>query len=534
MFEIEYVEVYNIMLCITPYHDEARDCFDDVIASVAAWSNRNYELMYSKAWSFLYKPVQTNIAPLGNSINLLPYNRYELLMKYHGIKIEHHVNKSPKYMFKKIKYELSKNLPVAIFINAFWCPTCPGYQKKETQDMHCCLVVGLDNDNTLHYVDPYYMNYNASLPKNNFVKGCKGYVTFAFSTPEEPEVDWFTIINNTYSRLKNTSDSINSFSMIRAFSDHIERSLDMTLEEAIPGTYIGEFTLIQKLVNIYKDRKQFCIVLEYIAEKYNVPALVASSKKLKNIVIKWGMVRALLCKTYLTSDLSTDLKFRIADKIRDIANAEEYIANNLLQFQSLNKNLYETSNQIYDSILYNVDLRLHFNNKSFCKSSYYNGIADFTGDGRFFLMDDFSNDNIHDVKAKKFDLTNITQNSYDNILCTNQIIVTPNERYKVLMILGSSDSNDMLDKLKIRYIDNSEVDVELGLSFYRWSSGSFSSEVLAYSGRLGKIYNDNVVPLPYNGNIYSQIFTLRYDKELESICLPYCPNMHIFAISLGK
>ena len=121
-----------LMLYIMPLHDEARNCFDDVIASVAAWSNRDYEVMYSKTWSLLYEPVQTNVAPLGNSIDLVYYNKYTLLEKYHGIKLKFHPKESQDHMFSIIHNELSKNLPIAVLMNAFWCPTCPGYHLKET------------------------------------------------------------------------------------------------------------------------------------------------------------------------------------------------------------------------------------------------------------------------------------------------------------------------------------------------------------------------------------------------------------------
>lgn len=525
------------MLNIIPLHDEARDCFDDIIASVAAWTSRDYELMYLNTWSFLYEPSSLSIAPLGNSINLISYNKYALLEKYHGIKLEFHSKESPEIMFLTIRRELSKNLPVAILVNAFWCPTCPGYHIKETQDVHFCLAVGLDSD-TLHYVDPYYMKYNASITKDEFIKGYGGYVTFSFSSPEKPEIDWMTTIISTVSRLKTPSADINSFSMMREFSDHIRESLDMSLEEGAPGTSIDNFPIIKMLTDISRDRKQFCIVLDYIAEKYDVPILVESSLKLKNVSLKWGMVRALLCKSLLTSNSSAKLRNKIADKIRDISEDEEYIADNLIEFRSIsNKSICLASKQISTYIIPSditfVDLKKHFNSKSFCNSIRYNGTADFTGDGRFFLEDNIPDDNILNIDSMKFDVANITQNSNDNILCTGQLITAPRDRYKVLMILGSSDFSHMLDKIKVQYADGSEDEFELGLSFYRASEPIFH-ETPAYSGIFGTVVDGKVTSLPYSGNIYSQIYSLRGDRIIDSICLPYCPNMHVYAISLGQ
>lgn len=524
-----------MMLNILSKNDDSQDCFDDIVATIAAWLNRDYELMYSGAWSFIYEPIESDVAPLGNSINLIPYDKYALLEKYHGIKLVLHEKTSLEHTLSIICSELSESRPVAVLINAFWCPSCPGYHLEKIQQNHFCLVVGLDtSNNIIKYIDPFYMKNNINLTMDEFANGYDGFVTFSVTSPEKSETDWLTIIRSIITRLKSTSFGINTFDMIRIFSNQLRSTLDMNREKSVSDMDIGDFPLIKKLVDISHDRKQICILLDYIAKKYIVPALAESSSRLRDTIFKWGMVRALLCRAYLTSNLSAELRNNLADKIIDIANDEDDISSNLMLLQNSKcKSPVIDLNENYTSELNNtffIDLKPYFNNKSFSRLHDYNGTADFTGDGRFFITDYF-NDITWNYKLL-FDVTNITENLNDNILCTTQIITVPKGKYKALMIMGSADFDHMIDKLKILYTDAYEEEIELKFSLFRTEKPIFG-ERIAYSGKFGKIINNNSIKeLSYNGSLYFESFALKHNGVINSICLPYCPSMHIYAISL--
>lgn len=527
------------MLNILPKKNyEIQNCLDDIVVTVANWFNRGYELMYSGSWSFLYKPAKTHVAPLGNSIDIIPTDKYILLEKYHGIKLNFQKNKSLDDTLTIIGNELSKNRPVAIYINAFWCPTCFAYQIQKTEQNHFCLVVGVDmSKRILKYVDPFFMKSNIELTIDDLTQGYRNQIiTFSLINPEISEVNWKIIISKIIDRLKNTFEELNIFDMIRKFSYHLRYSLDMKKEKVVPDMNVGDFPLIRKLISITNSRKEFCFLLDYMTKKYNVPYLIEFSSRIKDVTLKWGMVRALLCKSYLASNFSTVLKNKIADIVLDIADYEENIANDLIRNQNLKPgfSVIESSNKDYTTELNNiyfVDLKPHFNSKSFSRLHKYNGKADFTGDGRFFITDYFD---YSSWKYKSmFDMIYITKDLDDNILCAGNIIDLPKQRFKAIMILASSDFDHMIDKLRILYSDGYEEEVEVKFSFFR-ADKPFFNEIIAFSGKFGQFINGKIKELPYFGNLYYKRFKLKHDGIISSICLPYCPNMHIYAISMGK
>lgn len=118
---------------------------------------------------------------------------------------------------------------------------------------------------------------------------------------------------------------------------------------------------------------------------------------------------------------------------------------------------------------------------------------------------------------------------YDNITCEEQKIIVPSGKYSTAYILGLCEWGDFSEKIKLQFDDNTSEEIEV--FFLDWWKAKWSwkydinkdCEVALKAS----ISNSSIHYIYYNKcNIFNS------DKILNSIELPYNPNMHIFGITL--
>jgi hypothetical protein len=49
-----------LILDIKPLRDQRRNCFEDILATLAPYYSRDYELMFAESWNFSLIPYNTN------------------------------------------------------------------------------------------------------------------------------------------------------------------------------------------------------------------------------------------------------------------------------------------------------------------------------------------------------------------------------------------------------------------------------------------------------------------------------------------
>ena len=75
-------EFLNIELMTDP---AARDCLEDILASVISWWGRRYELMFASSWSFDFKPGSGELVGPRLDAEISP--ALDLLETHHGIRV---------------------------------------------------------------------------------------------------------------------------------------------------------------------------------------------------------------------------------------------------------------------------------------------------------------------------------------------------------------------------------------------------------------------------------------------------------------
>lgn len=105
----------------------------------------------------------------------------------------------------------------------------------------------------------------------------------------------------------------------------------------------------------------------------------------------------------------------------------------------------------------------------------------------------------------------------------------PNLNYSNIMILASAVFGNFIDQIKLNFSDGKMEDVVINISEW-WSDKPVYDEQIAWNG---PVYKKKEGIFGYTfANIYSLNRLINRKGMIESITLPDCPYIHIFAITL--
>lgn len=178
-----------------------------------------------------------------------------------------------------------------------------------------------------------------------------------------------------------------------------------------------------------------------------------------------------------------------------------------------------------------IDLSNYFNNNAFHSTESKDCSADFTGTGHYFLSHNAPSGQTVSLKKIKFIFPEVTDNNFNNVSCENQVIHVPVGEYKGILLMGSSEWGSFIEQISVQYVDGSSDNIQV--NFSDWASKTPMYDEIPMWG--GKIYN-KYEGITYNDdfNLFAIERSIPEKKEVISITLPDCPNMHIFAVTLYK
>lgn len=522
-------------LDIKPIGDDSLDCFGDLIASIAAWWNLNYELMFVESWCFNFQPIVSSASSLlSQQISGPERMPLKNLERYHGLKLKMHQNLSANKVFNIINKELVSEKPSILIIDDFWCPWVSSeYQRNH--GYHTVLLIGIEEETKeIYCIDPFYSKSIEKLTYSDFSRGCNDCVTINRVNKTIINVDWRIIVQNAVIKINKN----NTFQKMKAFGNVIPNKLDITGETI--GYQNPAFSpLFQVLTSISLGRKEFAKSLEYLGKLWNITDLLVKAEQLREAGYKWESIRALVTKVYFVPN-KLEILTKIAKKVIDLADFEENIAKELLQLTD-RKDVIVTSgikNEIqeefqkkkYNKIVY-LDIKEMFNNKGFTSLSSTEFSEGLDGLGACFLADNLPKDEIWTIDDFKFYIPHFNDKVYDNISCNGQTIKVPAGKYSQIHILGCAEFGNFSELMGIRYQGEEINQIPLRFSDF-WKPNPCFGETIVWVGNSCRKSKNGTELLTHQVRLFAQCYFLISDKELSEIHLPDCPNIHIFGITL--
>lgn len=315
---------------IEPFRDVHGNCLEDIIISLARWKKREYILMFANAWNFGYcspHEGKTLAERLSTSRQGMKYiSKQYLLQKYLGIKMVEHDVQNPHEALNIIKDVLGKGLPVAIYINAFWCNWNTAFLKYDI--VHFCLATDI-NENEIICMDPYFNLKRVSLPIENYIKGFGRIIEFHFMKQNNDE-NWHEIISDCVEKTISGIDGKSDFNNMRLFSQEIIETDNLKNEFSRYDSIEGS-TLLLCINSIGLCRKNNARVFYYLEDKYKVNQLGIYAKKLDKAYSQWMSLKNLFIK-YKMLNYSPKFLSKIYQQINNVADYEESLAREIMEY----------------------------------------------------------------------------------------------------------------------------------------------------------------------------------------------------------
>ncbi len=519
-----------MLLNVQPMHNEGLNCREDIFFTVAAHYNGEYQLAFSEAFNFKYIPVEPGQSEcMGGRISTGNENLQELLEMYCGFKISTIKADTVDEIYQTIKEQLQLGYPTAISINTYWCPWSRSYQKVNLG--HTCLAIGISPENTITCLDPVAGQAHYYLPYEDFINGYAYYSTFRFGLSRQ-NYDYGEVLSTSVEKVFKCG----IFSNMESFIDDFESQFNFEEEFKNGQVDIWGSLLFRNLTYISGSRFLYAQFINYINKTLQNSKLKQIEKDFLCVHNKWKVVVSWLLKGHYTGN-SEGIHKRVLKSLKDILSMEKTILLNLQEAVHNDTITVQKSTEISNTENINeeceytfIDLSECFNSNAFHSTESRDCSADFTGTGHYFLSHNAPSGQIISSEKLKFRFPEIIDNSCNNISCDNQVIIVPAGEYKGILLMGSSEWGNFIDQIGVNYIDGSSDNIQV--NFSDWAARSpLYDEIIMWGGDghnkyEGRTYNDY--------SLFAIQRSIPAKKELKSITLPDCPNMHIFAVTLYK
>lgn len=524
---------------ITITFNDAFDCFTNVLVDTIKYYNCSYEMLFLKSWNFGYSKIENSGDSISKNMRTNCYHDWNLLEEVHGIQVKAMNADNKKEVYSYIKSSVKQGKPVILSMDVFWCSWYKSvYQKMHSN--HCCVITEVDCDGNLIAQDAQFAIQGEILSYEDFEAGVEKYVVVNVVHEEKfASFDWKSALKDAMQRIKdNKYNGRDMFGQLTDLSDDIRLKLDFDKEvdESKSPQYSN---LFQMFGHISSQRKQLALALDYLYKNTNRNDILLSIKRIIEVGERWNSLFGLLCKAYYCQG---SRRMRIINKVSDyilwIRDEESAIYHELfdiaqgkpdIDVRTSKKFLEEKRLTEYQCI----DLSKYYNNKGFAEKMILDSKASFSDGHRFFLVDDNIKNNEWKVQNMKFAFPHVAEDLCDNISCNQEVIKIDGLIASNLLFLGAGELGNHMDVVEVHYEDTTVEKVNL--VFPSWLTRMDSKASIAWEGNAAEQYSDDSISkYPFPVFLYAENIKLEHGGKIKNLVLPFCPNLHLFCLTLAN
>ncbi len=508
-------------------------CYDQAVACYASVHNRRYEMLFAGSWGFEYRE-EASAEKIGERIKSRAVLNMNYLKRYHGIEIIKKEVKVNENLLDILEEEIDQGNPVMIFISTYYFPWNEHYKKFENNLPHAMLAVGVDREKECIYcVDCMLKKQNVPLSFDDLLNGNNGkYWTIRCLPDYDKEIDVEEVFNYSINKLKRNTQELKDIQDIMRLADAMRQGFD--LKKEIDNTHGGIWIepIIFNLGGIMADRANFVRLIDFILEQkedYNIRRVKENMEK---ITLEWNQIRGMLLKGYFLTNADNLVK-KVIDRLERTASLEENTVQ-LIENWKEKKEIYIKNKEAVDikepdQITF-VPIKNYYNNQSFGIYNEKQSVANIDGMRYFFYVDETVNKEIWELRRMKFYHEPIKGKQNDSIKCYGQTIAVASNDYDCIMLMGYGDLSSFEEEIEIQYKDDTSIMVSIEVPDSAIPN-PFIKNTMIWNGRCGFI--DEIEEHAWDVGIYAMLYRIER-KALKAIKLPICPNIVLFAISLGK
>lgn len=550
------------------------DCREIEYATVSRMFGRNYELMFTDAWGFeladrielahsdyTAEELREKFSDtIGNRLSAGNIELEKNLRKYHGIDVQKNSLKDKATAFDSMKEQIDQGKPIGMWVDQHFLDWTKEIRKNGPLRYYGTLMIhGYDDQEKVFYcIDIHGRIEGVKWSYDNFAAFLDSIEVFEYDTFQVigdeyiPEMNEF--LQHTINRvLGRTKEHPNIFEQMQILAEYVSTSLDMQKEIQVsqgpltmPDTP-NHIYFIRAFIRISRMRNMFALAVEYYGKKYQNKKLLEISSQFRLFNGNWKQILAILTKAYFSSNYK-GIREKIHDDILKFEQEEKAMLEQLTQMcsdSSENDASNVRTNETYTNAAgyqyglvekstdyqhVTYDLHAFFNNKAIAENVNDRKNADFDGIGNCYL---WKTDNIWQNPnwEGKVPFT-IERNAVqmDNVLCNGQLITLENQVFDCVSLVGACDSGPFFGVMEVTYADETRDKISFGFDEWRFKMCEFQEEPLYECDRY---YHGNVSH-EERGYLFVKTLELNGQKQIRTIKLPACTNMHLFAMTFSK
>jgi len=309
---------------------EVSDCMMGVIENTALYYQLDYAYLYHGIWVFRFDKENNEGAPFWKRLSTPELiNSHKQIELYHGLAIQKQEITTFEDFRCVLKEELSNGNPVAVCVNAYYCPWSGVYQKYPL--LHFCSLVAYDEDkDEVMCADPYFMRDIRPWPMQMLKAGLYHYYLFRVVKPVKDLSDWRKdVLLCAQDKIEN-----HAFEQMIDMKDEILHDKNF-LEELRMQNDQYSFELFYQMKYIGHSRYNHAEFLRYVAARIPAPQgteLTISAEHLEQASILWKKAGLLFTKlAYLNNHRNIQKSITgIAERMDECIHLERMAAERII------------------------------------------------------------------------------------------------------------------------------------------------------------------------------------------------------------
>ncbi|GIQ70594.1 BtrH N-terminal domain-containing protein [Xylanibacillus composti] len=513
------------------------NCFDDVLDTVTHWYGKDFRMVHAEGLKFAFHPASPGKPTLGTRMQLDFQRAFALMETFHGLRMKLHRELSPQEAIRLMEEQLRDGHPVIFAQDDHYNPWSPNYGLRHDAQ-HMMIAIGIDPATKgLLCIDPFFEREKSTLAYDLFEQGFDRCITVQ---PVEPSVaDNAAILARLRELVREELDQGMTAAGMRALAEALP---GVDIEEETRGiATFGHCLLFVGMGALIMARRNYALMLRYLAERAAKPSLHGSADAFDQLVNRWTIIRGQLTKLYsqtrqgrkdgaaqdaITSDM--------AEKIIAASQAENVALEALHELLGKEDKLGEgeAATEAVDANALTVEQLIHVDLIPYLTARAIENHADtanIDGEGYYFSREPVPQGILH-AADMSFAFPAHELDAYDSLLCEGQVIELSAGPCKGIMLLGCSTFGDYQSALTVEFDDQSALDLKFGFSDW-WTYTPVDGEIIAWRS---KARRRGTGELPTETNLYAKKIPFPAVRTPVRLRLPDLPNIHLFGITLWK
>ena len=247
-----------------PVNIDGMTCLENTMMTYITYKDPDVQKVFIQSWSFnRYDSEEL----LGRSFGVGEKDIKYLAKTYYGIGYGMFEAQDEQTSLDYIMHELENGNPLAIAIDAYYCPWEHSYHQNHSDVSHFFNIIGCDDEGRFIVSESMPVLKNQVIEKEDLLAGIRGGILYRAGENKKSEEDLKEQMREELIQIISKNEEGKMFESMRKFAEDIRDWKDYESEFAA-GNSDWSIPLLQNIGYLYGSRKQFLVLLEYLNENH--------------------------------------------------------------------------------------------------------------------------------------------------------------------------------------------------------------------------------------------------------------------------